>query len=137
MRRVDNVMDHRGGAYVRACERACERTCVPECVPACVRASGRTGRQAHSDSSVTIRITVRSALFRPSSSTASPFEPSRPPGPLWKVGAATRSNGTNTMPYTAAVATIRTAGPPSRWSLRILVLHRVKTLRDTWLYIDF
>lgn len=105
---------------VRENVRAREYACV---VSACER----------SDSRVTIRITVRPALFRPSSSTASSFEPS----PLWKVGAATRSNGTNTMPYTAAIVTIHIAGPPSGWSLRVLVLHRVKALRDTWLYVDF
>lgn len=117
---------------LRTCVRAREHACVN----ACVRAGGWAG--ALGQSCITIRITVRPALFRPSSSTASPFEPSPlSPSPLWKVGAATRSNGTNTMPYIAAVATIHTAGPPSRWSLRVFVLHRVRTLRDTWLYIDF
>lgn len=114
-----------GSPGVRTCVRENVRARECACVSACVVSACE-----RSDSRVTIRITVRPALFRPSSSTTSPFEPSS----LWKVDAATRSNGTNTMPYTIV---IQTAGPPSRWSRRVLVLHRVKALRDTWLYVDF
>ncbi|KYN20664.1 hypothetical protein ALC57_06981 [Trachymyrmex cornetzi] len=89
-----------GGCMLRACVRAC------------VRAGGRVC----SDNRVSIRITVR----------PSPFEPS----PSWKVGAATRSNGTNTTPRVATTdcwTTLRVVAQP-------LVLHRVKALRNIYDY---
>ncbi|KYN33100.1 hypothetical protein ALC56_12576 [Trachymyrmex septentrionalis] len=97
-------MDHRRGGG---------SACVRACVSACVRAGGR----ACSDNRVSIRITVRpgSSFFEHG---VSPFEPS----PSWKVGAATRSNGTNTTPYVATTdcwTTLRVVAPA-------LVLHRVK-----------